>query len=116
MIKIKGKPFQGIEYYHYHCPERGERYFKVDRENNECTQVIISSGRLKKGRGYMIGIFKIKMSTFDGSYYWSYGKKREQYLIGIGCKPECVYVMKFTTENQFNIAFDKVSELLLQNK
>lgn len=108
MIKIKGKPFHGIEYYHYNCPERGERYFKVDRDNNTCTQIIVSPGNLKKGRKDIRGVFTIKISTFNGSYYWSYGKKREIALMIIGCKPEHVCIMKFTTENQFNIALNNI--------
>lgn len=109
-IKIKGKPFTGTEYYHFTCQERGERYFRVNRHLRKVTQVILDSGRMKAGRGYMIGILELKLSSFDGSYYWYYGK--EQHLLNIGCNPATMACMKFTTQNQFNLAFEKVKQLL----
>lgn len=109
-IKIKNKPFTGTEYYHFTCQERGERYFRVNREQKEVTQVIVDPGNIKAGRPYMIGVVQLKLSSFMGSYYWYYGK--EQYLLNLGCKPGTVSTMKWTTANQFNQAFEKVKQLL----
>ena len=109
-IKIKGKPFTGPEYYHYSCPERGDRYFRVNRKHKKVTQVILDPGRLKGGRGYIIGVVEIQLSSFSGSYYWHYGK--EQHLIKLGCNPATVNIMNFITQTQFDWAFQRVKQML----
>ncbi len=114
-MRKKGKPYIGIEYYHFLHHYCGNRYFKVDREKKEVTQIIVDCGEKKRGRPYRFGVVKIQLSSFYGTYYWHYGKEKEDYLIKyVGCKPENVRgVMKWTTENQFNKAFDLVTKSLI---
>jgi len=85
----------GIKYYHLVSNHRGNRYFKVDWLNNTCVQIVVTSGELKKGRHHNVGVYTLAMSSFRGTYYWFFAKKK---LSG-NTK------LLATTKNQYETAF-----------
>lgn len=92
-----------IEYYHFiGGSSGGDRYFRVDWMNNKVIQVVADSGS-KKGRPHMLGVFRIAESSFRGTYHWHFGRK----------KVEGQSRMLLTTENQFNIAKERVLKFML---
>lgn len=93
-----------IEYFHFYGESRGDRYFKVDWVNGTCIQVVVESGWAKKGRPHMLGIYKLALPSFRGTYYWYFGRKDTEYS-----------KMLQTTENQFNRAFDKMTLFIQSN-
>lgn len=86
----------GIKYYHLVSNHRGNRYFKVDWLNNTCVQIVVTSGELKKGRPHNVGVYTLAMSSFRGTYYWFFAKKK---LSG-NTK------LLATTKNQYDIFFN----------
>lgn len=86
-----------VEYFHLVSTERGDRYFKVDWVNGRCVQVVLDSGRHKKGRPHCTGIYNLAIASFRGSYHWFFGRKN------LGNTQ-----LLATTKNQFEKAFDKM--------
>jgi hypothetical protein len=89
-----------IEYFHFVSDTRGDRYFKVDWINQKVTQVVLHAGEHKVGRPHMLGLYKLQMSSFSGTYYWYFGRK--------GDNTKLIY----TTENQWRKAVDKITNIL----
>ena len=81
-----------IEYFHLVCKHTGNRYFKVDWENNKVIQIVLEKG-IKKSQVHCVGVYHINMDSFRGTYYWKVGSKLTSFL--------------YTTENQFKMAFQK---------
>jgi hypothetical protein len=88
-----------LEYFHVVSEHIGDRYFKVDWINNKCIQIVNSPGKEKKGKSSCIGVYTLAISSFRGTYHWYLGKKGNTQLL-------------VTTENQFNRAFEKITNLL----
>ncbi len=87
------------EYYHL-IRDKEERYFKVDWQNGRCIMIVLCAGEKKKGRPHCLGIHHLSISSFRGTYHWYLGRK--------GSFTKFLY----TTENQFNIAFDNQIKIL----
>lgn len=62
-------------YYHFKGKLSGERYFKVDWERGVVRQIVLESGKAKKGRPHMKGIHELAISSFRGSYYWFFERQ-----------------------------------------
>jgi hypothetical protein len=90
-------PKKDLEYFHLISTELGERYFKVDWVDNKCVQVVLDSGKKKKGRPHMNGVYHLAVSTFRASYHWYFGRT--------GLSGSTNVLM--TTENQYLRALEK---------
>lgn len=97
----KNRP--NIQYFHFVSENRGNRYFRVDWINNRCVQVVVDSGEKKGGRPHMMGVYKLALPSFQGTYYWYLGRKD-----AIGSK------LLITTEAQFDKAWQSVLRKLLR--
>lgn len=90
-----------VQYFHVIGNYIGDRYFKVDWENQTCVQIVENPGLEKSGRSHCIGVYIISMQTFNGNYYWHFGRDSQHSK------------MLLTTENQFNLAKDRVLNKIL---
>ena len=93
---------QNIEYFHFESPNTGNRYFKVDWLNERVVQIVLSPGKAKKGRPHQLGITSLAISSFRGSYYWYFDRRK---ISGIS-------TLKLTTANQFDKAYIECVNLL----
>lgn len=74
---------------------RGERYFKFSWNSNQAVQVCLEvENDTKKGKGHYVGIYQISRVTLFSNWYPNW--------------------VESCTEEEFNIAFDKATELLKQ--
>jgi hypothetical protein len=96
-VKYLLPPKEKIEFYHLVSSEIGNKYFKVDWVNGKCVQIVLDSGKAKKGRPHCLGVYTLAISTFRGTYHWYYGRK------GLSGNTHLLA----TSENQFNKAFEK---------
>jgi hypothetical protein len=69
-----------INYYYLNHPYKGKRLFKHDTLANVVIQVVVYPGEEKKGKGRMIGVYRISENTLIGNYLWNY-KKTNPYNI-----------------------------------
>jgi len=63
------------KYYFYSNKYQGERYFKVEGNDNDVLQIITKVTE-KKGRAYCIGVTYIKYITFIGSWGWKLSESK----------------------------------------
>lgn len=85
-----------FKFFHWTSVSGGNRYFKVDQENNKVWQIVLHKGVSKTGRPHCEGIYKISYATFLGHYYWFFGRKSDNFS------------MVLTTENQYKQALETV--------
>jgi hypothetical protein len=90
------------QYFHFIGSCGSDRYFKVDFENNKCTQIVLSAGNKKKGRPHCYGISHLALASFRGNYYWYFGRKNR----------EGASKLLITTVWQYHKAFNKVIQEL----
>lgn len=91
-----------IDYYILDDSEKGKRLFKHDSWNNTVIQVVVNSGKKKKGRPNMKGIYRISEVTLKGNYLWLADGN-------LGLK------MKKTTKKLFEMYAHKVLQELLKD-
>lgn len=104
---ILSPPINQIEYYHFVSTERGNKYFKVDRFNNKVWAICLNGGRRKKGRPHFEGFYRLAMSSFNGTYFWYFGRKKT-----VNSDTQ----LKITTENQYLQAIDLIVQKFKNEK
>jgi hypothetical protein len=86
-----------IEYFHFECKGMGNRYFKVDWENNKVIQIVLEKGN-KNAAIHCVGIYYISINSFRGTYHWRLNLTKREF--------------KYTTANQFQAAYKKIIDTL----
>ncbi len=87
-------------YFHFISEHMGNHYFRVDKIHKTVNKVTIQVSN-KKGRAHCIGIYRLAYSSFNGTYFWYFGRKNT------------TSKMLVTTKNQYSKAIEELTKTFL---